>query len=344
MRRSMGEKGFTLVEMMVTGAIVVIMAIAGYAFSIDIARFQARHERQKEMETRLQIAMDILAREIRHAGYGVVDPLTNPAVNGDRSCDKVFSAVADVNRPGIAPRTLCNPVVPGDGGAGPDTITLLQVGNEFMGGLAASVAEGAGTLLITPSSPSVTTADVALVTLGGLATAEVTAIAPVGGNLLLTLAGPLGPSNVAFPAKFPVHSLIANLNFLSSDRYHIGNAPAGSGAPMGLALLKNGALFASGIEDLQVAYLLNDRGTALAPNQLTVDAPAPGAGYLAIRVSLMAYAPHVEPNWRNGRRPGLENRPAADDPVDGPHFVRAVLTRVVELKNDGCGAKYSVCF
>jgi prepilin-type N-terminal cleavage/methylation domain-containing protein len=335
---AMGEKGFTLIEMMITAVIAVTLGVAGYSFSIDVARFQARHERQKEMETRLQIAMDIIARDIRHAGYGIVNPLTNPGGGGP--CAKVFGSVVNVSRVGMAPGTLCNPITPGDGAGvdGTDTITILQVGNEMMGVLTNAVAEGAAAFAVTPSSPNVTTAGVAFVTLGGLSTVEVRDVAPGGGNLNLTLVGGLGPANVAFPAGFPVHSLIINPAFNSSDVYQIGNA---AGAPGGLALLKNGQLFASGIEDLQVAYFLNDNGNALAPALLTVDAPAPGAGYLAIRVSLMAYAPHAEPNINNGRRPALENHLAVGAPND--NFVRAVLTRVVELKNDGCTAKDSAC-
>jgi len=316
----MGERGFTLIEMMITAVITVVMAFAAYSFYADMARFQAVHERQKEMDVRLQIAMDILVRDIQHAGYGITDP--NGDSNPDVPCPGAFLAVSLIG--------FCPAVASVDNTSlfpGTDTLTLLRIGGS-LGTLNQPAVGGANSIQLN-LAPGLKEGNVIqLVSLGGLATysfvgASVPVLIPPANpspnpftlNLPDGVTVDLGVTQM-YPAGLPVEAFttppdppppaVAAPFSPAIATYAIGPNPGMLAEP---ALLFGSELIATGIEDLQVNV-------------------TPGA----VTISLMARTPDPNPAWQAGLRPLLGNHAGA---VAGQedNFHRATLTRVVERKN-----------
>ncbi len=332
----MGQRGATILELLVATAMAGIVAAAGYSFYDHTFKFQTYHERQKEMQARLQISMDILARELRHAGYGIISPL--PLGNGLEKGRDLCAGVLDGIR--LTNTALCNVVGPKDGGPdGTDSLSIMQVGDELVGTLSAPT--NTTTKEITLNKIGTIDNTLGLVSLGGFFTAQVVSIS---GTSTLNLN--MNPDNV-YPIGFPVYSLLKVGGALPTSvvTYAIGTSTQEKES----FLSRNGALFVSGIEDMQVAYLLTEgasleNGGAWALNDPVKGTPIPTtkSSYLAIRLSLIAYAKDPNPNFKGGQRPALENHLAgAADKLDS--YRRVVLTRVVELKNDGCDPKDLLC-
>ena len=119
-----------------------------------------------------------------------------------------------------------------------------------------------------------------------------------------------------YPVGLPVMTLDpTGSGVVGPVTFSIGGTPK--------ALLRNGALFASGIEDMQVVWLYSDgtEGTAFAPGGIRIT--------IGVRISLTAYVRDPDPNWNGGRFPGSENRA----PGVADRFRRLSLSRTVQLKN-----------
>jgi type II secretory pathway pseudopilin PulG len=325
----MKENGMTLIELMVAVASALLVVAVGYTFYVDTFRFHALHERQINMRTRLQSVMDVVARDVRHAGYGIINPLTSPADKGTNPCAGVFENVEAL---GIL---YCNSLSSVDGGTTtPDVLKIMQVGgDQSLGVLSSTSTSGTTTIVVKGIAiPSDLKVNNGLVTLGGFFTSSVSGtVIDNGGTFRIPLSS---PTNAEYPPGLPVYAMLSPVGVIS---YSIG---AGS-ATGTLALLRNDAIFSEGIEDLQVAYLfanpINGAWSANDPRHgTTTIARYP---YLAVRVSLVARELDPRPEWKDGRRAALENRPAGE----ADQFRRAVLTRIVELKNHGCNRNDTVC-
>ncbi len=325
----MGERGMTLIELLVAAGLLVVVTGAGYTFYDHTIKFQALHERQIGMQTRLQTAMDILVREVRHAGYGIMDPLVNSPLKGMDSCAGTLEGVDAISNKG-----LCEVVSTTDGGtSNPDALKIAQVGDQLVGTL--RVATGIDNPVISVDGIG-TVNPLDIITIGGFFTAQVVAVVSSPTPVVHTITLNRSPSQ-NYPVGLPVHSMN---NPPAITTYSIGT-PATETEP---ALLRNGVLFASGIEDLQVAYLLSNpiAGAWSASSALTAtstDLATAKNAYLAIRIWLIARAQDPSSDFKGGQRPGLENHPAGGF----DNYRRVSLTRVVELKNDGCNPGDNVC-
>lgn len=327
----MKEKGFTLIELMIVVSFIGFLVFASYGAQWNMFQFQTKQERETEMQLRLQLAMDLLVSDIRSAGLGTMDPR-------DRGDQKGLSPSAGV-LPNI-PVDQFNPIVPennvpvdGFPGLVADVITLTGA-KQFVGLLGESTNPSTNptTLVVNPlpGAPQLIVPG-NLITIGGFFASQVAGIV----DNSVTLVSPLGQNNSedTYPFGMPVYRT-------QTLRYTVGASPiAGDTEP---ALLMGGQLVATGIEDLQVAYLLNPVGGGIAVNTPVVnDGNFAGAknGYLAVRVSLVARTMDRDPNFMGGAHPLLEDNPKG--PAD--RFRRAVLTRVIELVNDGCGPSDRHC-
>lgn len=340
----MKNKGFTLIEMMVGVALVGFVSLMAYTFYINTFQFQVMQENQKNMQIRLQLAMNLLVSDIRAAGFGVIDPL-------DRGDDRGTTVVCPGVLPGIlrAPPLvrICIPVTAGSGGAAASDTITLAARDIFVGTLASATPVGVVVSTITVNPPSggnlgaIPIDD--FITIGGFFS---TRVADVDGNVI-TMRTALG-RNAVYPEGLDVYTV-------KQIRYSIAANPL---PPGNLALFRQvcpnppdvcpdplaADLVADGIEDLQLQYYPTGKtlGGAIIP-VVEVNNPNDAAGLLvaftAVKVSLIAQFADPDPNFTGGARPGLADRAAglADN------FRRAVLTRVVELPNDGCGLQHIVC-
>ena len=222
------EQGMTLVELMV--GIVVALIVVAAAFTILTTSQKSTQANDQTVETQqnVRIAMDLLSRDIKHAGFGMTGPVG--------ACS---TAIVPLDHTPAGPDT------------GPDSIRLLvPIGSSIAPAwtLANAVGGGASVPQITLTAGAVANMATeaggnltgAVVTIGGVATATVTAVA---GN---TISFAPIPPPVAFPAGMPVY-------LLQCVTYSIGTtvAACGGNSP---CLLRNGVSVADGIEDIQFAY------------------------------------------------------------------------------------------
>src|SRR5206468_8032170 len=67
----LGSTGFTLIEMMVTLAIFAVVAVTLTLVIMNSAKSKTRTNQRIESEQGARAALDLMARDIRSAGYGV---------------------------------------------------------------------------------------------------------------------------------------------------------------------------------------------------------------------------------------------------------------------------------
>ena len=222
------ERGMTLVELMV--GIVVALLVVAAAFTILTTSQKSTHANDQVVETQqnVRIAMDLLSRDIKHAGFGMMGPVGACA-----------TAIVPLDHTPAGPDT------------GPDSVRLLvPIGTSIapawtlagaVGGAASipqiTLTAGAVANMATEAGGSL---NGAVVTIAGVATATVTSVSGDTINFASI------PPPVAFPAGMPVY-------LLQCVTYSIGvtTAACGGNSP---CLLRNGVSVADGIEDIQFAY------------------------------------------------------------------------------------------
>lgn len=312
----MNERGFTLLELLIAMAITVIVLAAGYSFFNNSFNFSVVHSRNTEMQRETRSAIDILSREVRNAGFGILDPF------GDTN----LAAVA-----GLSSITPSNNADPDPSGAANkiDRITL-RGGYQMIGTLTCAVppcanlvtAEGDITILVAPlagtnpTSPSIVNETI---TLDGFYTGVVSAVAGPNGNgaYTLMLSTPLNRAYSASNSVVMMQQVIYQvmMNGTEPALFRTVNTVT-PGAVQ---------LIASGVEDLQLAYLMND-GT-ISNN------PAGAATNIrAVRISMLARQRDTNAAAAISARPSMEDHTAA---ASADRYHRRLTTRVVEVRNHG---------
>lgn len=299
----MDQRGFTLLEMLVAMAITLMVGTAGYSFFSNAFNFSVIQSGNTEMQRETRIGIDMMVREIRNAGYGVIEPLTG----GIHESATAFPVFTPGNNIDLDPDGVANKI---------DRISVSG-GFQLVGTLTLAGTEGATTITVSPlagTDPSNPSIDGLTVTLGGFHTANITDVAADGlGNYILTLDLPLNRN----------YSTSTSVSILQTVTYSV--APFGSEPALWRSDGTYNQVIASNIEDLQFAYLLNDGSEVNDPAGLT-------SPVRAVRVSLLARGKDPEESASISTRPALEDHAAADT-ADAHH--RRLITRVVEIRNLG---------
>ena len=302
----MNKKGFTLLELLIAMAITIIITAAGYTFFNNTFNFSVLHSRTAEMQRETRVAIDMISREIRNAGFGIVEPLTG------------------IIQGAVSPIQASNNVDPDPAGTASklDRITLVE-GYEVIGTLNAAAVIGAATITMTPSTgvnPTSPTIVGKTVTLEGFYTGTVTAVAGGPAIYTLTLGTPLNRA----------YTTLNTVTLVRTITYRVA-VPSVGAEPV---LYRNDGggdqVIASGIEDLQFAYLLSDGTETNAPAAV---APPAVPSIRAVRVSLLA----------RGRDPNasatqISTRPVLEDHAAGAsadRYHRRLVTKVVEVRSLG---------
>ncbi len=224
----LSEHGLSLVEVM--AAMVISLIVVGSAFTALISSTKSTHVNDQVAQTQqnARLAMELLARDIRMAGFGMTGPVgactagimpdDNVETGPDTGPDAVSVVVPNTNTT-IAPLWTLRAQA-----QGPFTTIDLQVG-----AVAGMVTAGLGVG--------------STVSIGGAVSSTVTLVD--SGNDRLTLQNQIGP-----PRIFPVGTQVFLLDCIT---YNIStNAVTCAGiAP---CLLRGGVPMVEGIEDLQLAY------------------------------------------------------------------------------------------
>jgi len=242
MRRPKEQAGFTLIELMVGMAVSVIVVAAAFTILTTTSRTLRANEQVVDTQQNLRMAMEMLARDFKLAGFG---------------------------SPGVPVGNCTNGIVPADqntGGVdtGPDSVQLLVPATKSSGANRWTLrlqTPTAGTTVITLQPGAVTdmvnaglTANVSYISIGGAATAQVTGFNATASTINVAIPPPLW-----FQTEDRVY-------LLQCIRYRVVPAPdpgnvCGGVAPCltrGVAGVVAGpnaeAPIAEGIEDLQLAY------------------------------------------------------------------------------------------
>jgi type IV pilus assembly protein PilW len=350
MRRSIAQAGFTLIELMVGMAVSVVVVAAAFTILTTTSKSLLANEQVVDTQQNLRMAMEMLSRDFKLAGFG---------------------------NPGVPVGNCTNGVVPADqnsGGVdtGPDSVQLLVPTTKASGANRWSLrlpTSTAGTTVITLQPGAVTdmvnsglTANVSYISIGGSATAQVTGFNASASTINVAIPPPLW-----FQTEDRVY-------LLQCIRYRVVPAPdpgnvCGGVAPCltrGVAGVVAGpnaeAPIAEGIEDLQLAYACDGCVTAIntgIPDRIIDDqngsntfdqadflsnlpwtaAPLTPDKIQLVQVALVARQSKTDQGFGevNNAMVGSSTLTVTGDhslPADGNHR-RRILVKTVETRNVG---------
>ena len=262
--RVLCERGFTLIEMMISIVISSVIVVGGYTVLTTTNKATISNERAVGTQQNIRVAMELIARDIKQAGFGLPMAPNTPVGGTAGNCatgatGTTAAAIKPVDNNSAIPLTAVN-----DTGA--DTISLVVPRTNPTNGaipgwvLASAVPSGgAGSFTtITLTATAVTemqnegmqNGSGAYVSLGGVVTVPVTSST----GATITLGNPTyAPIN--FPAGTQVY-------LLQCVTYQVANGAAncGSAGPCLTRTVDSGTAptittsLLDGVEDLQFAY------------------------------------------------------------------------------------------
>jgi type IV pilus assembly protein PilW len=259
--RMLCERGFTLIELMISIVISLVIIVAGYTILTATNRATISNERAVGTQQNIRVAMELIARDIKQAGFGMPIAPNTPVggTAGNCATGTTNAAIRPVDNNSAIPLTAVN-----DTGA--DTISLVvprtnPTNGAIPGWVLANAAPtgGAGSFTtITLTATAVTEMQNegmqnnsgAYISLGGVITVPVTS--SVGATITL------GTPTYA-PINFPAGTQVYLLQCVT---YQVatGAANCGSAGPCLTRTVDSGTAPAittslvDGVEDLQFAY------------------------------------------------------------------------------------------
>ena len=282
--RVLCERGFTLIELMISIVISSVLVAAGYTILTTTHKATISNERAVGTQQNTRVAMELIARDIKQAGFGM-PPAPNTPVGGTAgncatgAAGTTAAAIRPVDNNSAIPLTAVN-----DTGA--DTISLVvprtnSTNGAVPGWVLASAAPSGGTgsfTTVTLTSTAVNemvaegmlNGSGAYISLGGVVTVPVTS----SSGATITLGTPTyAPIN--FPAGTQVY-------LLQCVTYQVatGAANCGSAGPCLTRTVDSGTAptittsLVDGVEDLQFAYACDGCNTTInagIPNSVIDD-------------------------------------------------------------------------
>jgi type IV pilus assembly protein PilW len=300
-RHGTHQEGLTLVELMLAMAISLVIASVGYVFYASTLTFAVTQGRGAAMQADIRVAADMLSRDIRSAGFGILDPFTREVLGA------------------TAPITPANNVDAGaDGTAAQIDRITLRGGYIIAGALQAAATAGSTTIVLTPQAGfDTTTLDGESITIEGFYSGQVT------GWDTTTKTATIAPG---LSRDFDAGGTVVVVRTITWSV----NAPPGAEPVLVRDDGTGEQVVARGVEDLQFAYLLAGGAEANAP---VLPALPTWPTVRAVRFTIVARRPEADPKQRQvSLRPAVEDRGAA---AAEDAFRRRVVTKVVEVRNLG---------
>ena len=262
------EAGFTLIEMMV--GLVVSMIVVAAAFTVLTMTTKSLHANEQIVDTQqnLRMAMELLVRDIKQAGFG---------------------------NPGVTVGNCSNSIMPNDQNAagvdtGPDSIQLLVPAARTTGSnrwtlSAATTSAGTNQITLQPGAvadmvSSGLVANQSYISIGGASTVMVTGVNASTNTLNVSIPPPLW-----FQVEDQIYLLqcIRYQVVLPPDPGNLcgGTAPCLTRGVAGVVAGPNAeAAIAEGVEELQLAYACDGCVTAInsgIPDRIIDDQNASGS-------------------------------------------------------------------
>lgn len=237
----------TLIELMVGIVVALFVVAAGFVVLTTTEKSTRANEQTVDTQQNARIAMDLIARDIKMAGFGTMTMSATAAATPVGTCGIGGSPV---------------PIVPVDkapaaNDAGPDEIRLLVplgssatptwtvADSPTVGGLNgfSQITLPAGAVAEMQTNGL---ANGSIISIGGAAATSVTNVDAASNTISFT-----GGSAILGPATFASGTPVYLLQCVTYDIGTTAAACSGGTAP---CLRRNGALIADGIEDLQFEY------------------------------------------------------------------------------------------
>jgi len=252
----LGCRGFTLIEVMIAMVIAMLVIAAAFTVLVTSNKGTVVNEIVAETQQNVRLAMDLISRDIKMAGFNMsgtignctvgIPPQPVPIVPLDNTPVGAVGAINDVGSDSVR---LVVPSLTASSTGGIPTLTAPALSNASTITLAAADVTAMVAAGLAAGS---------VVSIGGSHTTVVTAIA--GG--VLTLASPVPPmpppaTTAVFPAGTRVYLLQCVTYAISTNQAICGGSDT--------CLTRNGVAVVDGIEDLQLAYGC-DGCNILAPN------------------------------------------------------------------------------
>jgi prepilin-type N-terminal cleavage/methylation domain-containing protein len=318
-RRRQGERGFSLIELMVTSLILGVLLTYLFDSFTSYHRSGEVVAQVTESQQNSRAIAGLIEHDIRHAGMMVPGAGAFCGVDSTTASDTIYFSDADAIDPTSSnSNDMGSPFAGSVIGSGTSTIDVdlsIESPDNFAydtngDGVADSdFRVGGGVILIDQGNPT-----------RGAACGSVTAVDLTNSRITFSLVSPiLGASPGAG----------VNLVAIPAHEYRINN----------LTLMRNNMALAMGVEDLQAAYFFDDN------DDNVVDAgeyrgDGVGADFLAnalnaedareIRVTFVTRTRNEDAHFPGGRFQSAENR-AVINTVDG--YRRRVHTSTIELRN-----------
>ena len=279
--RVLCERGFTLIELMISIVISSVIVAAGYTVMTTTHKATISNERAAGTQQNIRVAMELIARDIKQAGFGMPMAPNTPVGGTAGNCAPggTTAAIRPVDNNSAIPLTAVN-----DTGA--DTISLVvprtnPTNGAIPGWVLASAAPAAGAgsfTTITLANTAVTemvndgmqNGSGAYVSLGGVVTVPVTS----SSGATITLGNP-----TFAPINFPVGTQVY---LLQGVTYQVatGAANCGSAGPCLTRTVDSGTAptvttsLVDGVEDLQFSFACDGCNTTInagVPNRVIDD-------------------------------------------------------------------------
>lgn len=315
------NKGFTLVELLVTMAVVSIIMVAVIsAFNIQ-QKAQVKQQLITEVQQNGRAAAYMLARDIRMTSFGLGDGVVT---YWDGSTHSNYSAI-NIE----------------DGGNGPDrikilyaaTLDLLNPAYLEVNALATTQVSLSQDVLNVDDATGFVPGELAIITNGDFSSIfQITGVSPQNlGHNPDTGVNPPVDTMINPKGAFGVGSAVYRLRYITYDVSYADpshpvmridrDGPTG-GSPF--------EIIAEDIEDLQAVYIFED---GVSANDLDVGPSNHDYAHIrAVRVTVLARTRVEKEEFKGGRRPTIENH------LQGPSddsYGRRLITLELKIRNFG---------
>lgn len=323
-RTPAGPAGFTLIELLISVAILGIVSVYMFeSFAVN-QRAYTVIDQVAESQQNVRAIADLLERDLRHAGLMVPEGAAVCGVDDDAAPDLLYVSDANAIDPGDDVATYDGAAIAGgvtQVATGVATFALSSLLMEPAPSRPAYDANGDGTA---DSDFQVGGGAIVVDLLDpgrGSACGRVTQVNLVGPQVQVDIrTGALGAAGGP-----------TNLVLIPAHEYRVN----------GDQLLRDGVVLSEGMEDLQVAYFLDDDTDGVVDvDEIHGNGTGPdfesggqdGSEVREVRVNLVTRTRAEDREWTQGRPQALENRAAA---VANDGFRRRTYTSTVMLRNVG---------
>ena len=266
--RVLCERGFSLIELMIAIVISSVIVAGGYTILTATHKATISNERAVGTQQNIRVAMEMIARDIKLAGFGMPASSFPPVGGAAGNCAPggTTAAIRPVDNNTAIPLNAINDtgadtislIVPTTNSPNPPVLGWVLTGAAPTGPVSSAISLPA-TAVTEMQNQGMANGSGAYISLGGVATYPVTS----SGGTTITLGIP-----VQAPQFFPVGTPVYLLQCVTYQ-VQTGAANCGSAGPCLTRMVDTGnapvpppAPLVDGVEDLQFAYACDGCNTA----------------------------------------------------------------------------------